>query len=98
MTKTFLSTMGHNATVEMYKDVARTYARSNSPQELAKKYDTKVSRISAIAMNLRTLGVNIPKMKKAGIYIATVDQLRNEDPELFQAEAKIVKRGRPAKQ
>ena len=90
-------------TVAMYKDVARTYGRSANASELARKWGKKPSYIQSVANSLRGYGVDVAKMRKVGIVIRAVDELRGESPELFAKDLapaqKTVKRGpgRPRK-
>lgn len=73
----------------MIKEVALTYGRTQDALSLAKKYGKKMGAISGIASNLRALGVDVPRVKRAGIYIEVVDLLRKEKPSLILKKAGV---------
>lgn len=87
--------------VEVHKDIARTYGRTATPSDLARKHNMPVSKISAMATRLRSYGVDVAMMKRGGLVIRAVDELRSENPELFARElAPVAKKrgpGRPKK-
>lgn len=82
-------------TVEIMKSVALTYGREETPTSLAKKWGVSKSRIQAYATNLRGYGVDVAKMRRAGLFLRAIDELRKEAPQLFKQEKRKV--GRPAK-
>lgn len=42
-----------------------------------------MERISAVATQLRGYGVKVEKMKRAGMLLRIIDDLKSESPELF---------------
>ena len=90
---------GSNASVvEIMKDVARTYGRTETAKTLASKHGVKSARIQAYATGLRAMGVDVAKIRRTGMYLRAVDELRKSDPQLFaDSKQTAKKRGRPAK-
>lgn len=84
--------------IEAFKDVARSYGRTKSPSDLSREHNLPVKKISAMAHQLRSYGVDVAMLKRGGLVIRAVDELRSEAPELFAKQlAPAKKRGRPRK-
>lgn len=71
--------------ISVIKDIALNYARNGvKSEQLMKKHGIDKSTIMRITTNMRALGVDIPRLKRGGIYLAAVDQLRKEHPEIIK--------------
>lgn len=77
-------TTDRGAKIAMIKDVAKSYGRTATPLELARKYGTNVSRISAMATQLRAWKVDVARVRNAGIYLEAIAELKKEEPKLTQ--------------
>ena len=71
---------GFRQRVEMIKEVARTYGRTQGPTELSKKYGISKQRIQQIAMILRKKGIDIPRIRESyrGVMEAAIKELKKE--------------------
>lgn len=73
--------MDEDQLVSILKDVALRYGRGGmNSTALAKEHGVKPKQVQQWACNLRGLGVDIPKYRRAGIYLRVVDELRKEHP------------------
>lgn len=78
--------MDEDQLVLILKDVALSYGRGGmNSVALAKKHGVKPKQVQQWACNLRGLGVDIPKYRRAGIYLRVVDELRKEHPTRVRA-------------
>lgn len=82
------SKMEEGAMVRVLKDVAVNYGRTLNAVELAKKHGINSKQVTQYASNLRGVGVDIPKYRRAGIYLRVLDELRKEHPELVRKHRK----------
>ncbi len=94
MSRTKKGYVPNDSMVEAFKDVARHYGRDMSTAELAKKHGLSVEKISPMATKLRSYGVDVAMMKRGGLVVRAVDDLRRESPELFAKQLAPVKKAK----
>ena len=70
-------------TNDQVKQIAREYGRTKGATEFSEEFGVTRQRIQQVAHNLRSHGVDIPKMKDWK-YFEIVNELRKESPELFK--------------
>lgn len=78
--------MDEELLVSILKDIGLRYGRGNmNSVALAKEHGVKPKQVQQWACNLRGLGVDIPKYRRAGIYLRVVDEIRKEHPQRVKA-------------
>lgn len=78
--------MDEEQMVSILKDVGLRYGRGGmNSVALAKEHGVKPKQVQQWACNLRGLGVDIPKYRRAGIYLRVVDEIRKEHPNRVKA-------------
>lgn len=81
------SKLDEDRMVVVLKDVALRYGRGGmNSVALAKEHGVKPRQVQQWACNLRGMGVDIPKYRRAGIYLRVVDELRKEHPNRVKAK------------
>jgi DNA-directed RNA polymerase sigma subunit (sigma70/sigma32) len=74
--------MNRALTDEQIKLIARQYGRKKTPEQLANHFGVSKERIYQIANHLRSLGVNIPRIREKR-YGQILKELKEENPKLF---------------
>lgn len=72
--------------IEQVKFIAEHYGKDKSCREIADKLNIKSSALSARVSSLRSLGVDIPRIKRAGFMVYAVRELARTNPELIKKE------------
>lgn len=70
------------AVVDKLVVIAQTYGRTKDASELSKELGLKRETVQSYANGLRSMGIDVAKMKRTGVYLRSVARLVKEAPKL----------------
>lgn len=75
-------TVSDDTLIEKMVIIANEYGRTKDTKELSKELGLKVATIQQYAGGLRSIGVDVAKMKRSGIYLRALAVLKKDYPKL----------------
>lgn len=74
--------------METLMTIAQAYGRTKRPDELASELGIPKNIIQSYATNMRAMGIDIPRLKSAGVYVLLLEEVKRKHPNLLTEEAR----------